>query len=158
MKKLFGSILLFALFLPLASQAQTLDTAVIVEEVTEIGDVNMDNVGILPDSFFYPFKGWWEEVQLFFALSDTKKADLELKFANRRLLELKKLCDEKDKCDLAEKLAPKFQNKIERTIQKLEKANENGKDVEAIIEKLKENQEKQQDVLQSVYDKVPDQA
>lgn len=134
-------------------------TALVAEkEVTQIGDVSLKDVGLLPDSFLYPMKTWWEEVRLFFAFSDEKKAELELKFANRRLLELKKLCDEKDKCELAEKLAPKFQNRIERAIQKMEKAKENGKSVDEIIEKLKENQERQQAVLEKVYEKVPEPA
>jgi len=155
MKKAIIIFSLLILVTPLLAGAQTLNTSL---TVNEIGDVTSENLGLLPDSFFYPVKTWWEEVQLFFTLSDEKKADLELKFANRRLLELKKLCDEKDNCNLAEKLAPKFQNRIERSIQKLEKASDNGKEVNEIIEKLKENQEKQQAVLESVYEKVPDQA
>ena len=155
MKKTIIIFSLLVLLAPLSIKAQTLNVSLLADE---IGDVTSENVGLLPDSFFYPVKTWWEEVRLFFTLSDEKKADLELKFANRRLLELKKLCEEKDNCDLAEKLAPKFQDRIERSIQKLESASEKGKDVEAIVEKLKENQEKQQAVLESVYEKVPDQA
>lgn len=43
--------------------------------------------GMLPDNMFYPAKLLWEDMQVNFATNDTAKAQLQTKFADRRVLE-----------------------------------------------------------------------
>lgn len=116
---------------------------------------NVENVTLLPDSPLYFLKTWWEGAQQLFTRGLEKKAALDLKFANRRILELKKLCEEKDKCELAEKLAPRYQGKINSIIEKLKEAKEKGQPVEDLTAGLKETELKSQEVMQNTYDKVP---
>lgn len=125
------------------------------EETVSIGEVS--DPGILPDSPFYFVKSWGRTVRSFFAFNAQEKAKLALRFANEDVLAIKKLCD-KGECQLAEKHCEKFQEQFQRTLQWMERAREEGKDVEALIEKLKENHLCQQQVLASVLEKVPEEA
>jgi len=125
------------------------------KEITSIGEVS--DPGILPDSPLYFLKTWKRNIQLFFAFTPEKKAELELKFANEDVLVIQKLT-EKGKYNIAEKLSEKYQKRIQKATEKLEQAKKRGKDVEALTEKLKENHLRQQDVLTRVLDKAPEQA
>jgi len=125
------------------------------EEDVSIGDVS--DPGILPDSPFYFVKGWGRAIRLAFAFNTQEKAELELRFANEDALAIKKLCD-KGEYKLAEKHCDKFQEQHQRAIQTMEKAEQQGKDIDALIEKLKANHLRQQQVLASVLEKVPEQA
>ena len=125
------------------------------EEDVSIGEVS--DPGILPDSPFYFVKGWGRTIRLAFAFNTQEKAELALRFANEDALAIKKLCD-KGEYKLAEKHCEKFQEQVQRTIQTMEKAQQQGKDIEALIEKLKGNHLRQQQVLGSVLEKVPEQA
>ena len=125
------------------------------EGAVSIGDVS--DPGILPDSPFYFVKGWGRAIRLVFAFNAQEKAELALRFANEDALAIKKLCD-KGKCQLAGKHCEKFQEQFQRAIQGMERAREEGKDIEALIEKLKGNHLRQQQVLASVLEKVPEQA
>lgn len=154
MKKIIPLVLIlsFLISVPMAG-ADTNEVA----SNTNTGWEELEDPGRLPDSNMYWLKTWWENVQLFFTFDDIKKAEKQMDFANRRMLELQKLC-EKGKCELAQKLAPRFEEKIRKTTEKLEEANEKGKDVQALIEKLESNQERHQEVLLKVYDQVPEEA
>ncbi len=125
------------------------------EGVVSIGDVS--DPGILPDSPFYFVNGWGRAIRLAFAFNTQKKAELALRFANEDALAIKKLCD-KGEYKLTEKQCEKFQEQFQRAIQTMEKAKQQGKDIEALIEKLKGNHLRQQQVLISVLEKVPEQA
>ena len=154
MKKIIPLVLIFSFLVsvPIAG-ADTNEVA----SNTNTGWEELEDPGRLPDSNMYWLKTWWENIQLFFTFSDTKKAEKQMDFANRRMLELQKLC-EKGKCELAQKLASRFEEKIRKTTEKLEEANKDGKDVQSLIEKLEANQERHQEVMLKVYDQVPEEA
>jgi len=124
-------------------------------ETVSIGEVS--DPGILPDSPFYFVKSWGRTIRSFFALNAQEKAELALRFANEDVLAVKKLC-EKGECQLAEKHCEKFQEQFRRAIRWMERAREQGKDIEELIGRLKENHLRQQQVLVRVLEKVPEQA
>jgi len=93
----------------------------------------------------------------FFALSAQEKTEVALRFANEDALAVKKLCD-KGEYQLGENHCGKFQEQFRRAIRWMERAREEGKDIEALIEKLKENHLRQQRVLAGVLEKMPQQA
>lgn len=119
--------------------------------------VELPDAGILPDSKLFTLELWWEGVQRFFTFDSVKKAELESKLAMKRIAEAEKLI-EQGKTELAEKHLLQFENRLAAAYEKTEKANEKGKDVDALIEKLEANQLRQQEVLATVYDKVPESA
>lgn len=125
------------------------------QEGISIGEVS--DPGILPDSPFYFVKGWGRTIRLFFTFDTSKKAEWELRFASEDALAIERLC-QKAECELAEKHCEKFQERFQRAIQWMERARQEGKDVEELIEKVKENHLRQQQVLAGVLEKVPEQA
>lgn len=148
-------LLLLAVFRPAQAQEMTpipTPTPTVTEAPTETEDP-----GILPDSPFYFLKTVWEKIQEFLTLDPLKKAELHLRFAQRRLEETQKMC-EKGKCGIAEKWLERFQEKIEIATRSAERAQEAGRDVTALVEKLQENLARQQAVLDRVIEKAPEPA
>lgn len=132
-------------------------TPVWAQEQEDISIGEVSDPGILPDSPLYFTKSWGRAIRSFFTLDTQEKARLALRFANEDALAIKKLSD-KGEYQLAEKHCEKFQEQFQRTIQWMEGARQEGKDVEELIEKIKENHLRQQQVLASVLEKVPEQA
>lgn len=116
-----------------------------------------ETVGLLPDSPFYFLKTFWEKVQESLALDPSKKAELNLRFAQRRLLETQKMC-EKDKCDIAERWMQLFQERLNLATTATEQVQNQGKDVSALVQKLAENLARQQTALDRVLEQVPESA
>lgn len=125
------------------------------QEGISIGEVS--DPGILPDSPFYFAKSWGRAIRSFFTFNTQEKAKLALRFANEDTLAIQKLCHQGE-CQLAEKHCEKFQEQFQRAIQWMERARQEGKDVEELIEKVKENHLRQQQVLARVLERVPEQA
>lgn len=116
--------------------------------------------GILPTSKLYFLKTWgeWAKVNIL-TFNKDKKAELNLKFAERRLAELKEL-EEQGKLDdnQTTKLTDKYQKLIDRVGNHIEKKKEKGEDDTAIDDKVSEKMIKHQDVLSKVRDNVPEPA
>lgn len=125
------------------------------EEDVAIGEVT--DPGTLPDSPFYFMKTWGRAVSSFFAFNNQEKAELALRFANEDALAINALC-ENGQCELAERHCERFQEQFQRAIRWMEKAQEEGRDIEELVEKLKDNQLRQQQVLAGLLETVPEQA
>ena len=80
---LLGVVLMALLAMPLAIAQET--------EADLQGDP-----GITPDSAMYGLKLGWEKIQLGLTFNQEKKAEMELEFAQKRLLEAKKMAEKGD--------------------------------------------------------------
>ncbi|MFC1687389.1 DUF5667 domain-containing protein [Patescibacteria group bacterium] len=156
-KKVLLLSIIFSFVLVGTLSAQTVQASNSINERVSTAIDEISDPGMLPDSPFYFLKGWWESIQLTFTFDDVKKAELFDKLASRKLLEAQKLV-QKGEAELAEKHMEQFENRLQQMEQQIDKAQENGKDLEALIEKLEANSLRQQEVLSDVYEKVPDQA
>jgi len=148
-----GAMVFLLLLVPLfwsGNQALAYDTS-------KLEVINDYQPTLLPDSSLYFLKTWWENLQMFFTFNSVAKANLELKLANKRLVEAEKLI-EKGKIDLAQRLLEKFQARIEKAIQRTEELKNQGQDVSELVAKLAANSARQQEVLAKVYNQVPTQA
>lgn len=111
------------------------------ETVTE--ETKDDNI-TTPDSAFYGLSNAAEKINLAFTLNKAKKAEKQLKFAEKRILAAKKLIRE-NKLDYLERLKSEHKKLVEEASSNLELVSENqvetalGKQVE--IEKVLEEQE-----------------
>lgn len=152
-RKIFGAILILTFILVPIFQTQS----VFAKADSEVEVLDTYNPSLLPDSPFYFLKTWLEEIQEFITLNPTSKAELQLKLANKRLVEAQKLA-EKGKTELAQKLLDKFRERIEKAAKKTEEAEDKGKNVDELVAKLQANSLRQQEVLLKVYEKVPEQA
>lgn len=116
--------------------------------------------GMLPTSKLYFLKTWgeWARVNVL-TLNKEKKAELYLKFAEKRLAELDKLkengtLDEKQ----TEKLTKKYELLVDRVENHIEKKKEKNEDDTEIASKVTEKMTKHQKVLRGVRDRVPESA
>ncbi|MBL7078122.1 hypothetical protein ISS42_00495 [Candidatus Shapirobacteria bacterium] len=119
-----------------------------------------DNLGqidyaprLLPTSPFYFLKGIKENFELILANTPEKKVAKRMEIANRRLVELKAVVEEKP--ELAEKLAGRYEQQLELLGQEVEQVAEDKR--EEFAEHLSEVTLKHQSILLDVYQKVPEQ-
>lgn len=112
---------------------------------------------IAPDSPFYFLKSWKESIQTFFTFGLENKAKQYLRLAEVRLAEYQKMF-EKGKTEIAEKTLTKYQNQLNRALEKAEELENKGKDIEELKNQIKQTTQKHLEVLQQNIEKVPEQA
>ncbi len=108
-------------------------------------------------AFLSFLKNLVQNIRLILTTDQVKKAEIQLRSADQNIAALKSLCDEQ-KCDSIEKpqkYLNRFEEKFQKSIDQLEKAEQQGKDVASMVEQLKENHLRQQDVLGKVLEKAP---
>ncbi len=120
-------------------------------------DFELPEAGITPDSPFYFVKSWTEKIQLFFTFSAEQKAKQYLHLAGVRLAEYQKML-EKGKTEIAEKTLTKYQNQLNRALEKAEELKNKGKNVEELTTQIQEATSKHLEILNQNLQKVPEQA
>ncbi len=102
--------------------------------------INKEDVGTLPTSPFYFLKEWQRGIRKFFTFDPVKKAELELRYTDEKLLETVKVTQEKctpESCD-QKALAKALNNYLEakrRLIERLKTLDEKNPNVEKLVEK-----------------------
>lgn len=117
----------------------------------------LPDAGLLPDSPFYFLKQWKEQIQLFFIFNAENKAKQYLYLAEVRLAEYERML-EKGKNDIAEKTLTKYQNQLNRALQKTEEIKQKGKDIRDLSQQIETTTSKHLEVLQQNLAKVPETA
>jgi len=129
-------------------------------------DITPEDLGVkdpilLPDSHFYFFKNWGRGIRTFFTFNPVKKAELKLKYANEKIIEVKKLAEKTDKPEVLKKAMESYQkelNEIEEVSKKIkEKASEN-EAVGKFLDKFTQHQALHYRILQKLEDQVPEKA
>ena len=117
----------------------------------------MSEPTVLPTSRFYFLKNLWRGINLFVTRDPAKKAELNLKYANEKLMEVKKMIENREtKAEIIEKQLKNYQNDLEKTKEQIEKLKENKEAIkEKLQEKYIEHSLKQQMVLQKLANQVP---
>jgi len=130
-----------------------------IGELAEPEDLDVEEPTILPNSPFYFIKEWGRAIQSFFAFGRIKKTELEQKFANERLIELKQLISQDVGSNIIEKATEKYERSIEKVRKKAEeieqKAEENEK-VKSFLEKFTRHQLLHQEILERLSEQVPE--
>jgi len=127
---------------------------VLAQSETEIQpeELEIKTPQVLPISGVYPVKEFFRKIRLFFAFSPVKRAELRLKFANEKLMEVKELAkDEKNK-EIIEKTLVSYQDELEKLKNETEKLAEQEK--EKFLEKYANQVIKQQMVLENIASQV----
>ena len=114
--------------------------------------------GSIPGDILYPVKETTENVRVATAFSDESKAKVHLAIADEKLNEIEKLEARGKSADKIIAATERLEKNQGKAIEKLEKAQSEGKDVSAIALRLQSNLERQQSVLARVLEKVPEQA
>lgn len=132
--------------------ATTLDKDVQAQEL-EVGELT-----ILPDSPFYFLKEWGRNIQSFFTFNPVAKAQLKERFANEKLIELKKMVEQEKSQERIEKAIKNYQNEIEeakRATEKIREMAEESEEVGKFLDKFIQHQILHQEILQKLEEQVP---
>jgi len=149
MKKLFKIILIgFCLVFALMVFAQEMPEVTQDEEVLP-QELEVSEPRVLPDHPFYFLKNWGRQIRMFFAFRGENKARLRLKFANEKLIELKKMVELKRDPKFVEKTLGSFQKELEE----IEKVRPES--LKNFSEKLMHQQLLHQRILKKLETQVP---
>ncbi len=86
-------VLLLAVVPSVFAEETSTDTATASENTASVADELEADPGMTPDSPLYGLKTSWERVQVAFTFNQEKKAQLELRLAEKKLLEVKKMAE-----------------------------------------------------------------
>jgi len=130
---------------------------VLAQEATNTG-ISEEQAGVLPDSPFYFLKIWAEKVRETFTLNSEAKLKLMEDLGEKRALEAQKLI-EKGKPELAEKLMQKYQDRLKKMQEFIDKKGEKlDNRLEQAQERIQSRFEHRNEVLKRVMEKAPEAA
>ncbi len=102
--------------------------------------IGKEGVGTLPTSPFYFFKEWGRGIRKFFTFDKLKKAELELRYTDEKILETAKVAQEKcvpELCDqkALERALNNYLESQKRLVERLKTLDEKNPNVEKLVEK-----------------------
>jgi len=135
--------------------------AVSLDEDVQPEDLGISEPNILPDSPFYFLKEWGRNVQSFFTFNPVKKVELKEKFANEKLIEMKKMIEQKKSRERIEKAIENYQNEAEeakRLTERIRVRAEESEEVGKFLDKFIQHQVLHQRILQKLETQVPEES
>jgi putative hemolysin len=111
-----------------SNQNSAVDQEVNLDENVSASDFGLKEPKLLPDSPFYFLKNWARGIQSFFTFNPIKKLKLKSKFADEKIMEVKKMIEENKNPKIIEKATENYEKEIE--------------EVKKISDKIKEKAEK----------------
>jgi len=146
-----------------AQEALTPDATqtVNLDEDVQPTDLGISEPKLLPDSPFYFLKNWARDIQQVLTFDPVKKAELRLKFANEKLMEVKEITQKTENPEIIQKAAENYQQEIEKIKNQVEKIKEKAKEnskVESFLDKFINQQVLHQKLLQKLENEVPSQS
>lgn len=156
--------LVFAIALAAIAQEEApvdITEAVNLDEDIQAADLDISEPQLLPDSPFYFLKNWGRGIRSFFAFNLIAKIELRERFANEKLMELKKMVEKKKGPEALKRATENYQKEIENIKEGAEKIKEKAKEnprVEKFLEKYTKHQILHQRLLQRLENQVPPEA
>ena len=163
MKNIIKLFLIFALvFTALGSGASIVaqENTEIADEAISAEDLEVSDPTLLPDSPFYFLKEWTRSVRSAFTFNNVKKAELENKFSNEKLVELKKMVENKIDPEKIKKAAEKYQKaagRVKNATDKIKDEAEDNPEVNKFLEKFTNQQVLHEKILQKLEGQAPEQ-
>ena len=111
---------------------------------------------LLPTNPVYFIKDFWRGTRLFFAGDPVKKAELELRFMEEKLIEarrLSELTDNEQAIERALRIYQSAQIKLQDRVSELKKIG-NNPDIERFLEKVADKADQHQRVLDGIFGKL----
>ncbi len=118
---------------------------------------DLPDPGMLPTSNFYFLKTWGENIGTFFTFREEAKAERMLKLSEKRLAEIEALT-ELGETEKAERIMNRYEQHIEKALQRAQRVREKGIDNDELLIKISEATFRHQNVLGDVYERVPERA
>jgi len=157
MKLLNSIILSFCLLFAFGVLAQ--ETAVTQDENVTAQDLGISEPTVLPDSPFYFFKNLGRAIQSAVTIDPVKKATLREKFANEKLIELKKLTEKNSDSEVIQKATESYQKEIDnvkKAAERIKETAEENTQVGQFLDKFIQQQTLHQTILQKLEGQVPE--
>ena len=135
--------------------------AVNLDEDIQPEDLEVSEPKILPDSPFYFLKNLGRSIRQLIAFNPVTKVELSQKFANEKLMELKKMIEQNKSSEAIEGATDNYQKEVEKIKVGAEKIKEKAKDnprVESFLDKFIHQQILHQKLLQKLETQVPPEA
>lgn len=132
---------------------------VVVDEEVTAEDLEISDPKILPDNPLYAFKDFWQVIRTTFTFNPVKKAELRLRYANRRLIEAKKLAEKTGKERIVARTMEKFQKevkKIETRVEKFKEKAENNPKIDKFLDKYTDKTIKHQRLMDRLEKNLSD--
>ncbi|MDI6603311.1 MAG: DUF5667 domain-containing protein [Patescibacteria group bacterium] len=136
----------------------TVEEAVNLDENVQPQDLGISEPKLLPDSPFYFLKNWARGIQNLVTINPVKKAELRMKFANEKLMEVKKIVELKKNPEIIKKATENYQQEVERIKKQAEKIKEKvveNPQVESFFDIFIHQQTLHQKLLQKLETQVP---
>jgi len=130
-----------------------------LDENVQAQDLGIEEPNILPDSPFYFLKEWGRGIQSFFTFGQLKKSELEQKFANEKLIELKALVEKNGNPKILEKAIEKYGKAMEKIKAATDKIKENAaenEEVNKFLDKFIRHQLLHERILEKLENQVPE--
>lgn len=155
---------LFFIFSGIALAQEVIDTteqAIELDQDVEPEDLEIEEPRILPDSPFYFLKNWGRGIQEFFAFNPVTKIKLKERFANERLIELKRIIEKEKSPEIVQSAAEQYQeevDKIREISDKIQEKAQENPELEKFLDKFVKNQILHQRLLEKLENQVPPEA
>lgn len=118
-------------------------------------ELDLPSPSLLPDSPFYFLKNVGREVQMFFTFNPVKKAELRLDFANQKLVEAKKVAENKpDNENAVNKALKNYKEETDKLTNYASTLNKNNPNNEALLDKITNNNLLHQTVLEKIENQI----
>jgi len=163
MKKIFSIVLISFLMLTglINVKAETLSVEedIVLDEEVQASDLDVGDPKLLPGHPFYFIKDWGRNIRSIMTFDPVKKAWLESKFANEKLIELKKMTELSMGEDSINKAINDYRERVQNTEELTAKIQEKaGEDegVKAFSEKFTQHQILHDKILSKLAGQVPE--
>ena len=156
-------VMVFALGMIVFAQETTpaVTEAINLDEDVQPADLGVSEPKLLPDSPFYFLKNLARGIQDVFTFNPVRKAELRLKIANEKLMEVKKIVQKTQDPETIKKAAENYQREAEKIKNQAEKIKEKAKgnpQVESFLDKFIHQQILHQKLLERLETQVPPEA
>jgi len=139
------------------AQESSVSKEIKLDEEVSAEDLEIEEPRLLPDNPFYFLKNWGRGIRSFFTFDPIKKAELKERFANEKLIEVKKLIEQEKSPRFIRKGIENYQKeieKIEKATDKIKEKPEENPRVDKFLNKFIKHQALHQRVLQKLENQV----
>jgi hypothetical protein len=118
--------------------------------------INQDNPGTLPTSPFYFLKEWSRGIKKFFTFNEEKKAELELRYVDEKLLEFKEVAANAKNSEAIKKALDNYIKAKESLVKRLNELDDKNPNVQKLLAKTAEKEIIHQALFDELQNKNPE--
>ncbi len=140
-----------------ATNNSQVEEAIAADEEVTPQDLGVGDPKLLPDSRFYFLKAWGRKIRLYLTFNPVKKTELRERYANEKLIELKKLTLKSKNPEVIEKALQNYQEEIDKIKESADKLSENASqnpEISKFLDKFTQQQLLHQRILEKLEKQV----